>query len=103
MASRIYLPAQCVALKALTQPRRSIAGTERSTEPAGSAISIILAEDVVSMRRGAREGDEIVHRIARAHRQAWEIQLACWAGQLGHRGRKTTRARSVQVIQRSGG
>ena len=39
----------------------------------------------------------------RAHQQAWEIQLACWAGQLGHRGRKTTRARSVQVIQRSGG
>ena len=34
------------------------------------------------MRRGAREGDEIVHKIARAHRQAWEIQLACWAGQL---------------------
>ena len=39
----------------------------------------------------------------RAHQQAWEIQLACWAGQLGHCGRKTTRARSVQVIQRSGG
>ena len=39
----------------------------------------------------------------RAHQQALEILLACWAGQLGHCGGKTTRARSVQVIQRSGG
>ena len=39
----------------------------------------------------------------RAQHQAWEIQLACWAGQLGHCGRKTTRARSVQAIQRKGG
>ena len=59
------MPALCFSttINALTQPRRSIAGLERSTEPAGSAISTILALDVVSMRHGAREGDEIVHRM----------------------------------------
>ena len=66
------MPALCFSttINALTQPRRSIAGLERSTtEPAGSAISIILAEDVVSMRRGAHEGEEMVRRM--------ELALPC--------------------------
>ena len=49
-------------INALTQPRRSIAGLERSTEPAGSAIRSIWAEDYVSTRRGAHEED-IVRRM----------------------------------------
>ena len=46
----------------MTQPRRSIAGLERSTEPAGSVIRSIWAEDYVSTRRGAHEED-IVRRM----------------------------------------
>ena len=57
------MPAWCFPVEALTQPRSSIAGTERSTEPATSVFSTILAEDVVSMRRGAHEGKEIVRRM----------------------------------------
>ena len=65
------MPALCfpTTINARTQPRRSIAGLERSTEPAGSAISIISAKDVVSMRRGAHEGEEIVRRM--------ELALPC--------------------------
>ena len=63
------MPAWCFPVEALTQPRSSIAGTERSTEPATSIFSTILAEDVVSMRRGAHEGEEIVRRM--------ELALPC--------------------------
>ena len=47
----------------MTQPRRSIAGTERSTEPAGSAISSTWAEDDVPTRRGAHKEEDIVRRM----------------------------------------
>ena len=61
MASRICMTALCFSTT-MTQPRRSIAGLERSTEPAGSAIRSIWAEDYVSTRRGAHEED-IVRRM----------------------------------------
>ena len=57
------MPASCFPLEALTQPRRSIAGTECSSEPAMSVMSTILAEDIVSMRHGAHEEEEIDRKM----------------------------------------